>query len=115
MKCCQHDDAAVEVDDLGEILRAQALGEADRRFLRGRQLDSMLALVSSSSASAIGRLVRLKKVTSCLTPSSKTLKSVGGQIGHVALRAVGDRHVERDDLDAGAERQPGAGWLAAGL
>ena len=36
---------------------------------------SMLALVSSSSASAIGRLVRLKKVTSCLTPSSKTLKS----------------------------------------
>ena len=34
----QHDDAAVEVDDLGEILRAEPLGEADRGFLRRRQL-----------------------------------------------------------------------------
>jgi hypothetical protein len=40
----------------------------------GRRV-SMLALVSSRSASAIGRFVRLKNVTSCLTPSSKTLKS----------------------------------------
>ena len=38
-------------------------------------LFSMLALVSIKSASAIGRFVRVKNVTSCLTPSSKTAKS----------------------------------------
>ncbi len=36
---------------------------------------SMLALVSSNSDNAIGRFDLLKKVTSCFTPSSKTLKS----------------------------------------
>ena len=30
----QHDDAAVEVDDLGQVLRPQPPGEADGRFLR---------------------------------------------------------------------------------
>ena len=70
----------------------------------------MLALVSSSSASAIGRLVRLKNVTSCLTPSSKTLKSSCLQVGDVARRAVGDGDVQRHDIDAGAER----GRLLAG-
>ena len=33
----QDDHAAVEVDDLGQVLRPQPPGEPDRRFLRGRQ------------------------------------------------------------------------------
>jgi hypothetical protein len=46
----------------------------------------MLALVSMSSASAIGRFVWLKNVTSCLTPSSKILKS--SAVRSVTYRAV---------------------------
>ena len=80
----------------------------------------MLALVSSSSASAIGRLVRLKNVTSCLTPSSKTLKSLCVEVGDVVAGAVGDGDVQRDELDAGAEaaalrRLPAAGGGGAGV
>jgi hypothetical protein len=44
----------------------------------------MLALVSSSSDSAIGLI----------------------QIGDVMVQAVHHRHVQRDDVDAGAERGP---------
>jgi len=40
----------------------------------GRRV-SMLALVSSSNPSAIGRFVLLKNVTACATPSSNTWKS----------------------------------------
>ena len=65
----------------------------------------MLALVSSSSASAIGRFVRLKNVTSCLTPSSKTLKSSAVRSVTYFAGAVGDRHVQRDEIDAGAKRR----------
>ena len=64
----------------------------------------MLALVSSSSASAIGRLVRLKKRHVLLDAVLEHVEVLRVEVGHVARRAVGDRDVERDDLDAGAER-----------
>src|SRR6185295_9539737 len=57
-------------------------------------LVSMLALVSRSSASAIGRLVRFKNVEVFLR-----------QVGDVAGGAVGDRDVERHEIDAGTERR----------
>ena len=73
---------------------------------------SMLALESISSDSAIGRLVRLKYVSSCLAPSSKTENSSCAEIGDVAALRIGDRHVERHDLDAGAKD---LGLLPGGL
>ena len=63
----------------------------------------MLALVSISSDNAIGRLVRLKKVSSCLVPSSKTENSCSVEIGDVAILAVDDRHVQRHDVNRGRE------------
>ena len=54
----------------------------------------------------------MKNVTSCLTPSSKTAEVLGAQVGHVVRRALGDGHVQRDEIDAGAERglRRRAGW-----
>ena len=63
----------------------------------------MLALVSISSDSAIGRLVRLKKISSCLAPSSKTVKSCSLEIGDVVVLSVDDGDVERHHVDRRAE------------
>ena len=65
----------------------------------------MLALVSSSSDSAMGRFDRLKKVTSCLTPSSNTWNVGRFEIGDEPSGRIGDGDVERDQIDAGAERR----------
>ena len=54
-------------------------------------LSSMLALVSSSSDNAMGRFDRLKKVTSCFTPSSNTWNA---------------RRLEIGDEPAGLDRRP---------
>ena len=64
---------------------------------------SMLALVSMSSDSAIGRLDLLKYSSSCLAPSSKTVKSALFEVGEVAVLRVDDGHVQRHDVHARAE------------
>ena len=66
---------------------------------------SMLELVSMSSDSATGRLLRLKRVSSCLTPSSKISKSFSVEIGDVPAGGVGDRDVHRHDVDGRPERR----------
>ena len=68
-------------------------------------LSSMLALVSSSSDSAIGRFERLKNVSSCLHAVLEDRERVAFEIGDEAAVAVGDGDVQRDEIDAAAERR----------
>ena len=78
-------DAAVEVDDLRDVVRLQPVDEVRwPPSAASARCSSMLALLSSSSDSAIGCWRRVKNVTSCLTPSSKTEKSGCVEIGDVA-------------------------------
>ena len=101
----QHDDAAVEVDDLGEILRPQPLARSRSPLPAPSAASCPCSRWCRAAARARSAgCVRLKKVTSCLTPSSKTLKS--SCVRSVTYRgAVGDRDVQRHEVDAGAERR----------
>jgi hypothetical protein len=74
-------DAAVEVHDLREILRPQFLREADRRFLRILHALLHAGARVDQQRQRDGRLVRLKYVSSCFAPSSKTEKVILPEIG----------------------------------
>ena len=63
----------------------------------------MLALVSSSSASEIGCCVLREERELLLRAVLVDLEVVLVEIGDVLAVAVGDRHVQRDELDAAAE------------
>ena len=65
---------------------------------------SMLALVSSSNASARGTPVLPKNVSVLRHAVFEHEEIVAIEIGHVSLSRVGDRHAERDEIDARTKR-----------
>ena len=65
----------------------------------------MLALVSMSSDSAIGRLVRLKNDQILLGAVFEDREVVFGEIGDVVVLIVDDGDVERDDVDGRAKQR----------
>ena len=113
VKSCSDRGAVVELHHLREVLRPQRPHEARwRPAARRGSFSSMEAEVSIIRTSEMGRSSWVKIDSSCLTPSSKTAKSVVCEVGDVAAAGVGDGHVEVDDLDAGLERR-GRGVAAA--
>ena len=96
--------AAVEVDHFGQILRPQLRRAKPMAasWAIGRRV-SMLALVSSSRPSAIGRFVLVEKRHLLLDAVLEDLEIFLLQVGDVARRAIGDRDVQRHQFDAGSE------------
>ena len=75
---------------------------------------SIEAEVSIISTIEIGRFSCVNRLSSWRMPSSKTAKSLCGEVGHEVVARVGDRQAQVDDLDPGAEDGPLLPRLAGG-
>jgi hypothetical protein len=96
---------AVEVDDLGEVLRSQGPGEADRRLLCGFQ-PRLHARAGVDEQRQRDGQVRAREEGHLLLHAVLEHAEVGSlEIGDVARRTFRHRDVQGDDLDTGAERR----------
>ena len=106
----EDDDAAVEADDFGEILRPETPGEADGGFLRDRQPGFHAGAGVEQERERDWQVRPAEQRDVLLDPVLEDAEILGLQVGHIARRAVRDGDVQRHDVDAGAER----GRLLAG-
>jgi hypothetical protein len=100
----QDDDAAIEVDHLGEILRPKPLRKADRGFLRRRQLGVHTGAGVEQQRQRDRQVGAVEEGDVLLDAVLENVEILGGQVGDVLPGAVADGDVERDQIDAGAER-----------
>ncbi len=100
----KHHRTTVEIDDLGEVLRPETFCEADRRFLRRRQLVLHAGARVEEHRQRDRQVGSREKCDVLLHAVLEHAEVRLREIGDVVAAAVRHDDVQRDDVNAGAER-----------
>src|SRR5215203_258080 len=101
-----HLNAAVEVDDLREVLRAEPPDEADRGFLRGVEFALHAGARVQQDRERDRQVGTVEERDLLLRTVFEHLEFALVHVGEIAAGLVRDRNVDRHELDPCAERGP---------
>jgi hypothetical protein len=101
----EHGELVIELDDLGLIVRAERAHQAHRRRAHRGQVGLHRERAVHEDRERDGELLLGEEGQLLGDSVFEDLEVAGGEAGDVAVAAVGNRHIQVDDVDRGRKRR----------